>query len=32
MTTDQRQNLGQAQALDRKLFGDKLSVVAAGCH
>ena len=31
MTTDQRQNLISAQALDRKAFGDKLTVNTAGC-
>lgn len=31
MTTDQRENLGQAAALDRKIYGDRLTVVTAGC-
>lgn len=32
LTTDQRENLAQAQALDRKIFGDKLTVATAGCR
>lgn len=31
MSTDQRENLLQAQALDRKIYGDKLTVNTAGC-
>lgn len=31
LSTDQRENLLQAQALDRKAFGDKLVVNTAGC-
>jgi len=32
LSTDQRENLLQAQALDRKAFGDKLFVATAGCN
>lgn len=31
MTTDQREKLAQAQALDRKVYGDSLTVATAGC-
>lgn len=31
LSTDQRNNLIGAQALDHKLFGDKLSIAMAGC-
>lgn len=32
MTTDQREKLAQAQALDRKAYGDRLAVATAGCQ
>jgi len=32
LTTDQRENLSQAQAQDRKAYGDKLAVNTAGCE
>jgi hypothetical protein len=32
LTTDQRANLLAAQALERKLYGERLSDAAAGCR
>jgi hypothetical protein len=32
LTTDQREKLLGAQALDRKAYGDKLDVATAGCR
>jgi hypothetical protein len=32
MTTDQRENLSQAQALERKAYGDRLTAATAGCR
>lgn len=32
LTTDQRENLAQAQALDRKLYGDRITIATAGCN
>lgn len=32
LTTDQREKLLGAQALDRKAYGDKLNVATAGCR
>jgi hypothetical protein len=31
MTTDQREKLAQAQAMERKAFGDRLTIATAGC-
>lgn len=31
LTTDQRENLLAAQALDRKAYGDRLTAATAGC-
>jgi hypothetical protein len=32
LTTDQREKLLGAQAMDRKAYGEKLSVATAGCR
>ena len=32
LTTDQRANLVAAQGLDRKVYGDKVTIAAAGCR
>ena len=32
MSTDQRENLLQAQAQDRKIYGDRLTANTAGCR